>query len=146
MSFQIFAKRKAFFLILFCLILTVSQSQAAVSVDSRSNGGAFSTTGVTDVTFSHSLGSAAETKRALYVTVSATSAFPCSTIVLGCTPTLPLPLPMGGVRIQSATYNSVAMTKLTEIVGVETSISVFRILDADLPAASSSHNVVITPT
>lgn len=144
MFLQNLVKGNTFFVFVLCVLCAVSQAQAQVSEDNRSSGGAFSNTGVTTLTFPHTIGNGIN--RALYVTVSATSAFPCAVPIVGCVPPPPLPSPpAGGVRILTATYNGVALTKLNENIGVDTSVAIFRLTNAGLPPAGT-YNVTVNLT
>lgn len=145
-----------FLCVCFCLFISNLQVKAAVAEDSRSSQGAFSATGTftsaagaNTITWDHTIGSG--TARALYVTVSATSSTSTCTTVNGVT-TCPSPpsLNVGTatVRIVSASYNGIAMTKLTEVFTADNSVAIFRLTDTGtntLPT-TGTYPVVVTVT
>src|SRR3990170_1677270 len=77
-------------LFLLCFITFAIQTQAQVVVDNRSAGGAFSNTGVTNLSWSHEVGTGAN--RALYIGISVTNQI-ATTPVCSPLPCLPNTLP-----------------------------------------------------
>lgn len=135
----------AIFLFAFFSVALVLQTQGAVTEDSRSSQGGYNNNlPVSSISWSHTLGIGSS--RAVYVTVAATSVFTCPVPDPLCTP---LPLPPGvSLRIQSATFNGVAMTNLGEaVVSTETSVAIFRLTAAEgLPSAPGAYNVTVNLT
>jgi Carboxypeptidase regulatory-like domain len=123
-----------------CLVMLTAQIRAAVLEDNRSAGGAFSNTGVTTLSFSHTIGSG--TSRALYVGVSTTSAAAPPAVCpvnIVCQSLSPV-----AVRTTGVTYNNLAM----EFVGranssdVNNVVELYRLVEP-LPAAGT-YNVVVS--
>lgn len=127
----------------FCSLVFVSSLRAAVLEDNRSSGGAFNNAGVTSVTFSHTIGGGLN--RALFVTVAATSVFNCPGGLCPNPTQLPGP-PVATGRIPNVTFNGVALTRIGEFTGPETSVGIYRMTEATLPPPGTySVEVQLTP-
>src|SRR5688500_9342662 len=101
----------AIVIFLLCFVALAAQTQAQVVVDSRSGGGAFSNTGVTNLNWTHTVGSGSN--RAIFVTISVTNQVATAPV---CSPApcpieLPtIPLAIFGNPTLSVTDNGVNMT------------------------------------
>lgn len=110
----------------FCLILAISQVQAAVVTDTRSGGGMADNAGLASLSWNQTVNNGAN--RALFVGVST------------ATTTLPASLPTN--RVQSVTYNGVALTRIGTIVSANSlnSSELFSLVNPTVGTA----NVVVT--
>lgn len=137
-------------LFLLCFVTLIVQTQAQVVVDSRSAGGAFSNTGVTSLSWTHTVGSG--TNRALFVGVSITNQVATAPVCspAPCPPnTLPsTPLPAVNFSILSATDNGVAMTFdggggfTPSGSGITVQTAIYRLVNPP----SGANNIVVTFT
>lgn len=132
-----------------CFAALIAPTQAQVTVDNRSAGGAFSNTGVTNLNWTHTVGNGSN--RALFVTLSLTNQVATAPI---CSPspcpvdTLPTTaLPLFNNPVLSVTNNGVEMTFVT---GISTSSPTDAVRSAiymtlDPPAGENSIAVTFTP-
>ena len=137
-------------LILLCFVTLITQTQAQVTVDSRSAGGAFSNTGVTTLSWTHTVGSGSD--RALLVGISITNQIAATPVCspAPCPPnTLPItPLPAVNFSILSATDNGVAMTQVggAGFTPDGSGITVQTVIYQLVNPPSGANNIVVTFT
>ena len=124
---------------LLCFALLIVQARAQVIVDSRSAGGAFSNTGVTTLSWTHTVGSGSN--RALFVGVSLTNQ--ASSTPVNNVPTVPLLGTFAASQIVSVTDNGVAMQRVTGGINSVTESAVYQL--ASPPTGANNIVVMITP-
>ncbi len=117
--------------------------KAAVAVDNSSSQGAFSITGVPDITWSHTVGNGIS--RALYVGVTTTSREILSPVCpfLPCSDLPPLPN-SNTFRVISVTSNSVALERVGGIVSsnLNNTVEIYRLVNP----AVGANTIVVTLT
>lgn len=133
----------AFALLFLCFITLTTHTQAQVVTDNRSAGGAFSNTGVTTLSWTHTIGNGSN--RALFVGVSFTnqaatapvcSPSPCPPDSL---PTTPLTGSLSSAII-SVTSNGVAMQQDIQLTFVNNGVAIYKLV-APTPG---ENNIVVT--
>jgi hypothetical protein len=123
-------------LFLVCFVWSATTARAQVAVDNRSAGGAFSNTGVTTLSWTHTVGNGAN--RALFVGISATNQ-------TATTATVPLPsVPLGSPNfsILSVTDNGVEMQQVTGGAFLDRQVAIYQLV----APPSGTNNIVVTFT
>lgn len=121
---------------LVCLVLSVSQTKAQVAFDSRSAGGAFSATGVTTLSWTHTVGGGVN--HALFVGVSLTNQ--AASTPVNNLPTVPLTGTFAASQIVSVTDNGVAMQRVTGALNSVTESAVYQLA----APPTGANNIVVT--
>lgn len=120
-----FVKSYAYLMFGFLILFAALSVGAAVSVDSRSSGGAFSNTGVTTLSWTHTVGTG--TSRALFVGVSSTSATGlgpvCAALPGGC-----VALPGSFAPVLSVTYDAVPLTLVSGTSNITSHVSIYQLV------------------
>lgn len=123
-----------FFLVFF--VWSAATAQAQVAVDNRSAGGAFSNTGVTTLSWTHTVGSGSN--RALFVGISATSQ--AATTPITSLPTVPLT--NLNFTILSVTDNGVPMQQVAFAAAIDRQVGIYQLVNPP----TGANNIVVTFT
>lgn len=122
---------------LLCFALLIVQARAQVIVDSRSAGGAFSNTGVTTLSWTHTVGSGSN--RALFVGVSLTNQAASAPV---CSPS-PCPNTFTASQIVSVTDNGINMQPVTTVFNTATQSAIYQL--AAPPTGANNIVVMFAP-
>ena len=134
-------------LFLLCFAALAAQTQAQVVVDSRSGSGAFSNTVITNLNWTHTVGSGLN--RALFVTISVTNQVATAPV---CTPApCPIALPtiptaIFGNPTLSVTDNGVNMTLVTEFGSSTPTDAVYTAIYRLVNPPPGANNIAVTFT
>lgn len=134
-------------LFLLCFVASAAQTQAQVVVDSRNGGGAFSNTSVTNLNWTHTVGSGAN--RALFVTLSLTNQVATAPICspAPCPVTLPnVALPVFNNPTLTVTDNGVNMTLVTGISTSSPTDAAYTAIYLLLDPPTGANNIAVTFT
>lgn len=119
-----------------CFALSTAQAGAQIAVESRSAGGAFSASGVTTLSWTHTVGGGAN--RALFVGVSLTNQ--ASSTPVNQLPTAPLGSTFSATQIVSVTDNNVAMQRVAGGINSVVESAVYQLT----AAPTGANNIVVT--